>query len=96
MELSRKIAAEITKYAAEYQAGVIVFEYLEMQGKISGKKKQKLHLWRKRDIQKLCEPALTARQHCLSHSSFRSKYLLISVSLPLSLPGTRLFSAHPA
>jgi len=32
-----------------------VFEYLEMQGKISGKKKQKLHLWRKRDIQKLCE-----------------------------------------
>ena len=42
MELSRKIAAEITKYAAEYQADVIVFEYLEMQGKISGKKKQKL------------------------------------------------------
>ena len=55
MELSRKIAAEITKYAAEYQADVIVFEYMEMQGKISGKKKQKLHLWRKRDIQKLCE-----------------------------------------
>ena len=55
MELSRKIAAEITKYATEYQADVIVLEYLEMQGKISGKKKQKLHLWRKRDIQKLCE-----------------------------------------
>ena len=55
MELSRKISAEITKYAVEYQADVIVFEYLEMQGKISGKKKQKLHLWRKRDIQKLCE-----------------------------------------
>ena len=33
---------------------MIVFEYLEMQGKISGKKKQKLHLWRKRDIQKCC------------------------------------------
>ena len=32
-----------------------MFEYLEMQGKLSGKKKQKLHLWRKRDIQKLCE-----------------------------------------
>ena len=55
MELSRKIAVEITKYARENQANVIVFEYLEMQGKISGKKKQKLHLWRKRDIQKLCE-----------------------------------------
>ena len=41
--------------AIEYQADVIVFEYLEMQGKISGKKKQKLHLWRKRDIQKRCE-----------------------------------------
>ena len=34
---------------------MIVFEYLEMQGKISGKKKQKLHLWRKRDMQKRCE-----------------------------------------
>ena len=34
---------------------MIVFEYLEMQGKISGEKKQKLHLWRKRDIQKRCE-----------------------------------------
>ena len=55
MELSRKIAAEITKYAAEYRADIIVFEHLEMQGKIFGKKKQKLHLWRKRDIQKLCE-----------------------------------------
>ena len=55
MELSRKIAAAITKCAIEYQADVIVFEYLETQGKLSGKKKQKLHLWRKRDIQKLCE-----------------------------------------
>ena len=36
-------------------ADVIVFEYLEMQGKIPGKKKQKLHLWRKRDIQRRCE-----------------------------------------
>ena len=35
----------------ENHADVIVFEYLEMQG-ISGKKKQKLYLWRKRDIQK--------------------------------------------
>ena len=50
MELSRKIAVEITKYARENQANIIVFEYLEMQGRISGKKKQKLHLWRKQDI----------------------------------------------
>ena len=54
-ELGRKIAGAVTGYAEENHADVIVFEYLEMQGKISGKKKQKLHLWRKRDIQKLCE-----------------------------------------
>ena len=54
-EMGRKIAGAIVKYAEENHADVIVFEYLEMQGKISGKKKQKLHLWRKRDIQKRCE-----------------------------------------
>ena len=53
--LGRKIAGAIVKNAEENHADVIVFEYLEMQGKISGKKKQKLHLWRKRDIQKRCE-----------------------------------------
>ena len=52
IELGRKIAGAIVKNAEENHADVIVFEYLEMQGKISGKKKQKLHLWRKRDIQK--------------------------------------------
>ena len=56
IELGKKIAGAIVKYAEENHADVIVFEYLEMQGKISGKKKkQKLHLWRKRDIQKRCE-----------------------------------------
>ena len=55
MELARKTAVAITAYVAENHADVIVFEYLEMQGKISGNKKQRLHLWRKRDIQKLCE-----------------------------------------
>ena len=54
-ELSRKIAGAVTAYAEANHADVIVFEYLEMQGKISGKKKQKLHLWRKREIQKCCE-----------------------------------------
>ena len=55
IELGKKIAGAIVRYAEENHADVIVFEYLEMQGKISGKKKQKLHLWRKRDIQKRCE-----------------------------------------
>ena len=54
-ELSRKTAEAIVDYAQENHADVIVFEYLEMKGKISGKKKQKLHLWKKRDIQKRCE-----------------------------------------
>lgn len=34
---------------------MIVFEYLETRGRISGSKKQKLHLWKKREIQKRCE-----------------------------------------
>ena len=54
-ELGRKIAGAVTGYAEENHADVIVFEYLETKGKISGRKKQKLHLWRKRDIQKRCE-----------------------------------------
>ena len=55
MELSRKVAAAVTMYAMESHADVIVFEYLEMTGKKSGKKKQRLHVWRKRDIQTICE-----------------------------------------
>ena len=54
-ELGKKTAGAIVRYAEENHVDVIVFEYLEMQGKISGKKKQKLHLWRKRDIQRRCE-----------------------------------------
>ena len=55
MELSRKVASAITTYTQNNHADVIVFEYLEMKWKVTGKKRQKLHLWRKRDIQKLCE-----------------------------------------
>ena len=55
MELSRNVSGAITVYAREQQADVIVFEYLEMQGKKTGSMKQRLHMWRKRDIQKLCE-----------------------------------------
>jgi hypothetical protein len=38
-ELGKKTAGAIVRYAEENHADVIVFEYLEMQGKISGKKK---------------------------------------------------------
>ena len=53
-ELGRKIAGAVAGYAEENHSDVIVFEYLETKGKISGRKKQKLHLWRKRDIQIIC------------------------------------------
>ena len=67
-ELSKKIAAAIVsfanpssmefefdkvKFATEYRTDVIVFEYLSIKGKKSGSKKQKLHMWRKNDIQDL-------------------------------------------
>ncbi len=53
-ELSKKTAAAIVAFAEEHGADVIVFEYLEMKGKIRGSRKQRLHMWRKRDVQKRC------------------------------------------
>ena len=53
-ELGRKIAGAIVTYAEENHVNMIVFEHLEMHGKITGKEKQKLHLWRKQDIQNRC------------------------------------------
>ena len=52
-EIAKKVALEIVLFASEYMSDVIVFEYLDMNGKTSGSKKQKLHLWKKRYIQKL-------------------------------------------
>ena len=54
-ELSKKTADAIVRFAEEHGADVIVFEYLDMKGKIRGRRKQRLHLWRKRDVQKRCE-----------------------------------------
>ena len=52
-ELSKKVSLEIVSFAFEYMTDVIVFEYLDMNGKIFGSKKQKLHLWKKQYIQEL-------------------------------------------
>ena len=52
-EIAKKVALEIVLFASEYMSDVIVFEYLDMNGKTSGSKKQKLHLWKNRYIQKL-------------------------------------------
>jgi IS605 OrfB family transposase len=50
-ELAKKVACAITKTAIKYGCDIIVFEYLEMNGKIKGSKKQKLAMWRKNAIQ---------------------------------------------
>ena len=54
-DISRKTAKEIIDFAVLYNADVIVFEHLDIQGKKKGKGKQKLALWRKQEIQKLVE-----------------------------------------
>lgn len=52
-QLTRDIANAIVDMANEYAVNVIVFEHLSMHGKIKGRKKQRLHLWRKRAIQEM-------------------------------------------
>lgn len=54
-DISRKTAKEIIDFAVLYNVEVIVFEYLDTQGKKRGKGKQKLALWRKQEIQRLVE-----------------------------------------
>ena len=46
-----KTAAGIVNFARSHGVQVIVFEYLDTAGKKRGSKKQRLSLWRKRDIQ---------------------------------------------
>lgn len=54
-DVSRKTAKEIIDFAVLYNVDVIVFEFLDIQGKKKGKGKQKLALWRKQEIQRLVE-----------------------------------------
>lgn len=54
-ELASKIANKIISIAVEYQCDMIVFEHLDTSGKIKGKFKQKLHLWKKNTIQRIVE-----------------------------------------
>ena len=53
--LARMTAAAIAEYAFSEGASVIVMEHLNSGGKIKGSKKERLHLWRKRDILKRTE-----------------------------------------
>ena len=43
-------ASEIVAFAASFNARVIVLEHLDINGKKKGSKKQRLHLWRKKDV----------------------------------------------
>ena len=52
---------EIINFAKQNNVQVIVFEYLNTNGKKKGSKKQRLTLWRKRDIQRRVE----LNAHCL-------------------------------
>lgn len=54
-ELASKIAKAVVDTAVEYQCDVIVFEHLDTKGKLRGKSKQKLHLWKKNTIQRIVE-----------------------------------------
>lgn len=50
-EISIKTSHDIVQFAKQHHAGYIVFEHLNIQGKVKGTNKQRLALWRKQDIQ---------------------------------------------
>ncbi|MBS4020876.1 MAG: IS200/IS605 family accessory protein TnpB-related protein [Dethiobacter sp.] len=52
--MSEQTANDIVDYAVQNKVDVIVFEYLNLKGKVYGSKKQKLHLWKKRFVYQLC------------------------------------------
>ena len=53
--LADEIAKSIVSFAHENGCSVIVFEHLDMKGKIKGGKKQRIAMWRKNDVQKRTE-----------------------------------------
>jgi IS605 OrfB family transposase len=52
-DISCKTAAAIMEFAEKYNADVIVFEHLDFKGRKRGSKKQRLHLWRKMEVQNI-------------------------------------------
>ena len=59
-DISSKTANYIIGIALKHQADVIVFEYLDIKGKKKGSIKQKLHMWRKAEVQEI----VTNQAHC--------------------------------
>ena len=58
--IARHTVSAIVSYAVKSGAQIIVFEHLQISGKKRGSKKQRLALWRKREIQRRTE-AMAAR-----------------------------------
>lgn len=54
-ELAKRIANSIVNLAVKLKCSVIVFEYLDTNGKKHGSKKQILQMWKKNTIQKIVE-----------------------------------------
>ena len=52
-EISVKTAEFIMDVATLYNADAIVFEYLEKKGKKRGSRKQRLHLWKSQEVQRV-------------------------------------------
>ena len=61
LDITRKTVSFIIKTALEFGCSRIVMEHLEFRGKKHGSKKQRLHLWKVREVQKL----VTAKAHIL-------------------------------
>ena len=76
-------ARNIVAYAQETGAQVIVFEHLQMHGKKRGSKKQRLSLWRKRDIQhRVKEMAAQKGIRVLLKSVFAKRMLQVQAKVP--------------
>lgn len=54
-DIAVKTAAFIMEKAVEYRADLIIFEHLELTGRKRGSRKQRLHLWRARYVQRMVE-----------------------------------------
>ena len=52
-KLAKKIADAIVDFALENNVDVIAFERLNIKGRIKGKNKEKLHMWKKNTIQNM-------------------------------------------
>lgn len=61
--LSIETARRIIRVAERYNADVIVFEYLDTRGKKHGGMKERLHLWRARDVQE--RVTIAAHHNCM-------------------------------